>query len=296
MQLRPLPFIQASLAGLIVAASGSSSLALTEAVAHRSPSKTSSTFIAQGGPSSSACNLDNRLLARVLRNTVLDRAYRTRSVIRVQSAAAGMSVNLNAQITTLTQAPGQFRSQVVFADPSSGKKAEYLLTSNGQQAWIYDKTGDRYSTMSSQAFDDSDDSFYMGPLANLGLTVQGDFSDMQEMKALSEAELATVLGTMMPPCQTSKLIVNSAFIDGQSYQSLGFADQEEGFTMEGLMNPQTGAIDFLKLRGSKDGIDFELNEKIFSRTAVAEVAETTFDFIPPATAQESETPISIRPF
>ncbi len=296
MQLRPLPFIHASLAGLIVAASGSSSLALTEAAAAGSPSENPTTLITQSSATNSACNLDHRLLSRVLRNSVLDRAYSTRSAINVNSTAAGMSVSIKAQITTLTQAPGQFRSQIVFEDRVNGKQKEYLLTSNGEQAWIYDKTSDRYSMMSSEAFDDSDDSFYMGPMANLGLTIQGDFQDMQEMSALSEAELATVLGEMMPLCQASPLLVESEFINGQSYQSLGFADPKQGFEMQGLMNPITGEIDFFTLSGSQDGIDFELNEQIFNRTAITEVAATTFEFIPPATAEQSETPISIRPF
>ena len=294
MQLRPITLIQASLAGLIVTASGSSSLALTEAVAGASQSPQSPTLVAQA--QSNACDLDTRLAARVVRNTLFERTYSTRSIINLEGSATGLSFNMEAQVTTLTQAPGKFRSEIVFQEPGNPETSEFLVMSNGEQAWVYDKIGDRYFGMSHQDFDDSDDAFLIGLTANMGLMIQSDFSDIKEARKLSEAEFATVLSEAMGPCQNSKLTTTFRTVNGQTYQTFEFEDQVEGFTMTGLMNRQTSRLDYFSLSGQEDGIDFEINEQIISRTAMPETSSTAFEFIPPATAEESAEPISIGPF
>ncbi len=295
MQLRPIALIRASLAGLIVAISGSSSLALTEATPRPRQLPASPNLISQGAVGN-ACDLDTRLAAQVIRNSIFDRTYNTRSIITIQGSSPGLNFDVEAQVTTLTQAPGQFRSEIIFADANTQNQSKYLVTSNGEQTWIYDKIGDRYASMSYEGFDDSDDSFLMGFMANLGLMLQADFSDIEAMRQLSEAQLVMVLKDTIAPCQASELSVALQTINGQSYQSFGFEDKAEGFTMTGFMNRQTGKIDYFTLNGNNDGMDFQLNEKTISRTAMAEVAATTFEFIPPATAQQAEEGISIGAF
>lgn len=296
MQLRPLAFIQASLAGLMVAVSGSSSLALTEVAASDRQPKSAQTLIAQSSPASNACDLDTRLAARVVRNALFERTYSTRSIMKIESTAPGTNLTLEAQVTTLTQAPGQFRSEIIFSDSHSQNPAEYLVISNGERAWIYDKIGDRYSAMSHEAFDDSSDSFIIGFTALLGLTIQADFNDIAVMRQLSEAQLAMAITDTMAPCQASGLSVALKTMNGQSYQTFSYEDTEDEFIMEGFMNRQTGRLDHVTLEGEEDGMELRLHEKIVSRTAMQEVAATTFEFIPPATAQETKEPISIGPF
>lgn len=297
MQLRPIVFIQASLAGLIVAVSGSSSLAFTEAAAshHRQPQQ-SPRLIAQGASAGNACDLDTRLAARVVRNTLLDRTYSTRSVLHIEGIGPDVDFAAAAQITTLTQAPGQFRSEITFATPTDSRPSEYLITSNGEQVWIYDQLGDRYSTMSQEAFDDSDDAFLIGFMASLGLTMQESFGEIELMRQLSEAQLSQVLTEAISPCQESDLGIAMQNVNNQNYQTFSFEDQVEGFTMKGFMNRKTGKLDYFNLSGNEDGIDFRLNEQIIRRTAMPEAGATTFEFIPPATAQEAEETISIGPF
>ncbi len=297
MQLRPIALIQASLAGLIVAASGSSSFALTEAAAsHNHQPQQSPNLIAQSPEPGNACDLDTRLAARVLNNALFDRTYSTRSLLMVEGFASGATLNVEAQVTTLTQAPGQFRSEIVFTDSNNRNQSEYLITSNGEQVWIYDKLGDRYSTMSQQAFDDSDDDFLIGFMASLGLTIQADFSDIEAMRQLSEAQMAVVLTESIAPCRESGLSIEMQHVNGQSYQTFRYENKAEGVAMTGFMNRKTGRLDYFNLSGNEEGVDFLMNEKIISRIAMPEVASTTFEFIPPTTAQEAEGAISIGPF
>ncbi len=295
MQLRPIAFIQASLTGLIVAVSGSGSLALTEAAASNQLQQ-SPNLLAQAPNPGNACDLDTRLAARVLSSALFDRTYSTRSLLMIEGSAPGTVLNVEAQVTTLTQAPGQFRSEIVFTDSNNRNQSEYLITSNGEQVWIYDKLGDRYFTMSQQAFDDSDDDFLIGFMASLGLAIQADFSDIEAMRQLSEAQMAVVLTESIAPCQESGLVIEMQNVNGQSYQTFNYEDKVEDVSMTGFMNRKTGRLDYLNLSGNHDGVDFLMNEKIISRTAMPEVASTTFEFIPPATAQEAEEPISVGPF
>ena len=104
MQLQPIALIQASLAGLIVAVSGGSSLALTEAAASNQL-QLSPNLLAQAPKPGNACDLDTRLAARVLSNAVFDRTYSTRSLLMIEGSAPGTVLNVEAQVTTLTHSP-----------------------------------------------------------------------------------------------------------------------------------------------------------------------------------------------
>ncbi len=223
--------------------------------------------------------LNLSLLAKATAAFVQSDRYRTESEIRVKASSGSTDVTSLATVTTLVQAPNQFRAEIAFPS-DSGKEVKSIVISDGKQVWMYRPDLKQYAVTSFTKFDDLDDYFWIGMSSYWYLTVPADVRKPIAGGALADPQVLKELGMT----ETSPLKGSSQTLDGRSLYSYEFTDKE-GFTISALVEPTTAELKQIRLTGKAEGFNIDIAERILSRTANPAIAPSTFKFTPPSGAK-----------
>lgn len=223
--------------------------------------------------------LDLPLLSKATAAFVQGDRYRTESEIRVKATSGGTDVTSLAKVTTLVQAPNQFRAEIAFPS-DSGKEVKSIVISDGKRVWMYRPDLKQYAVTSFAKFDDLDDYFWIGMSSYWYLRVPVDVRKPIASGALADPQVLKELGMT----ETSPLKGSSQILDGRSLYSYEFTDKE-GFTISALVEPTTAELKQIRLTGKAEGFNVDIAERILSRTANPTIATSTFKFTPPSGAK-----------
>ncbi len=223
--------------------------------------------------------LDLALLAKASSVFVQSDLYRTESEIRVKASSGGTDVTSFAKVTTLVQAPNQFRAEIIFpSDP--GKEVKSIVISDGKRVWMYRSDLKQYAVTPYEKFDELEDYYWIGMSSYWYLTVPSDVRKPIANGALADPQVLKELGIN----ETSPLKGTRQTLDGRSLYSYEFTD-EAGFTITAFIEPTTAELKQIRLTGKSDGFNVDIAERILSRTPNPAITADTFKFTPPLGAK-----------
>jgi len=225
--------------------------------------------------------LDLPLLAKATATFVQSDRYRTESEIRVKASSGGTDVTSLAKVTTLVQAPNQFRAEITFPS-DTGTEVKSIVISDGKRVWMYRSDLKQYAVTPVEKFDDLDDYYWIGMSSYWYSVVTPDVRTLLASGTLADPQVLKELG--MTDTSTSPLKGSSQTLDGRSLYSYEFTDKE-GFTISALVEPSTAELKQIRLAGKSDGFNVDIAERILSRTANPAIAASTFKFTPPSGAK-----------
>ena len=222
---------------------------------------------------------DLALLAKVIRLFLKDDIYQTESDIQVNIESGNTTVQSSAKVTTISQFPNKFRSEISFTKPGEKTSITTLVISDGRQVWLYRADLKQYQVVSYSDFSKHPDKFWLGfsnmiyaeiPSEARQYVAQGDASSTKVAEAVG-LELKGLKGKL----QT---------LGSQSLYVYEYKDGKEGFTFSAFVEPQTATLKQLQITVGASGVDLGVTEQILQRIANPPIAPNIFTFSPSAGA------------
>jgi outer membrane lipoprotein-sorting protein len=231
--------------------------------------------------------LDVSLLVKTLTSFFQSDRYETESETELKGKSDGVNFTANIQTKTIAQSDKKFRSQIAFSDLGKKTDRKYVVISDGKQVWIYRPDLKQYAVTSYNAFDDS---LFIG-MSSFVFMQAGEDMRQAIPKVATDKKALEELGLI----SNKNLQGDKSILEGQDFYVYSYTDKKEGFTFRAFVQPETATLKHFQMAGKSQNIDFEMTEKILSRTANPVVSKETFKFTPPKGAKRVKS-ISISPF
>ncbi|MGI0484571.1 LolA family protein [Pantanalinema rosaneae CENA516] len=236
-------------------------------------------------PSQTTATPDLSLLARASVAFVQSDRYQTESIMEVTGTTPQQTFKAGVQATTIVQSPKQFRAEIAYNRPDQTGLVNILVVGDGQQVWIYRADTQQYTVKSYAAFEQLDDSYFIGVSSLLFLQLPPDDRRVIAQGALADSQVIQELGLLSNPGFKGR----PQLIDNQPLYAYEFTDAQEGFIVNAFVDPITGTLKQLRISGQAEQVDYAITETIRRRTANPLVTANTFRFTPPVGARRVES-------
>jgi len=239
---------------------------------------------------SQATPVDTALLAKTITAFLQSSRYQTESQILISAKNQGIDVTTYAQVKTIAQSDGKFRSEITFTREGEQPKPPTLVISDGKQVFIYKPESKEYAVTSYDNFGKSDNYFLIGMSSSLFLQIPSDVRKILARGQLSDKEILQQIGLTV----NSDLKADQRTVEGESFYVYNYTASKEGLTFSGFVQPETATLKQLQISGKSQGLDILISEKILNRTANPAVTPQTFTFSPPKGAKKVKS-LSLSP-
>jgi outer membrane lipoprotein-sorting protein len=223
-----------------------------------------------------ASNPDLALLSKVITGFLKSDDYQTQSTMNVDAVIGNTTVSSEAQIQTTAQFPNKFRTEVSFAKPGAQTPVKTLIISDGERVWVYRADLKQYAVFSFKAFDQLDDSYWIGFTTTMFAQAPPEAKTVIAKGALSDADLRQKIGL-----ELSALNGGPRTIDNQNFYAYEYKDAKQNFLLSAFVEPSSAVLKELRIDGKYEDSDITMVERILSRVAIAPVSANTFTFTPP---------------
>jgi outer membrane lipoprotein-sorting protein len=241
---------------------------------------------------SQATPVDTALLAKTITGFLQSDRYQTESQILMSGKKQSFDFISYAQVKTIAQSDGKFRSEITFTRQGEQPKPPTLVISDGKQVSVYKPESKEYAITSYDNFGKSHDYFFIGMSSYLFLQIPSDARKILARGQLSDKEILQQIG--FTPNSDLKADQRTT-VEGESFYVYNYTPDKEGLTFSGFVQPQTATLKQLQISGKSEGLDILIAEKILNRTANPAVTPQTFTFSPPKGAKKVKS-LSILPF
>ena len=225
--------------------------------------------------------------------------YQLESVMEITGEIPGSAFTSNAQINTTVAAPNKFNSQIIFVSPNGLRGKTYQIVSDGTQVWIHNLATNRYSVSNIEEFLQTREGFLIGTLSyfyvstrkNIGSSrILGNF-----LAKLPEAQLLKYF-QRFTKLDLENLTIRDEEIAGTTYRAYDINGTTGDLKATAYVDARQGNLARLDLSGSKNGLKLASQETAVNLTTPESIAEETFIFSPPETAEQSSQQLDILPF
>ena len=215
--------------------------------------------------------------------------FQVESEVTINAQGEQFKVNIDNHTSTLTVLPRRFVSEIKLGTQ------QYFITSDGQTVWIYHRNRDRYREMSFEAFQDSEDSFFIGLASSFLLEIVRSLQQEQGNSAIDPAELlSAILQFFTRDYQAAGLSLSQDTItqEGIDYTRYAYKTNGEDLTLVLWIDNQAQTLKKLQLLGSEQDIKINVQETILKQTFNPIVDEKAFQFQPsPALKKVDDLPL-----
>lgn len=233
---------------------------------------------------------DLSLLSRASVAFVQSDRYQTDSIMEVTGTTTEQTFKAGVQATTIVQSPKQFRAEIAYNRPDQTGLVNILVVGDGQQVWIYRADTQQYTVKSYAAFEQLDDSYFIGISSLLFLQLPPADRQVIAQGVLADSQVIQDLGLLSNPAFKG----GPQLVNNQPLYAYEFTDAQEGFILNAFVDPITGILKQLRISGQSEQVDYAITETIRRRTANPLVTANTFRFTPPVGARRVES-VAIGP-
>jgi outer membrane lipoprotein-sorting protein len=224
---------------------------------------------------------DLTLLGKVLGVFLQTDRAQTESEIVMTLKGKAADMKVYARTKTIAKTSGEFRSEVIFAQPGQSPTATYTIVSDNSKVWIYRPDRRQYTQTTLAKFQAQPYSYLIGISSIFFLSVsEANRKDINAALAASPNFL-----TSLPKSDLKDLQGGRRQLEGKELYVYSYTNQPDSWGFNSLVNPQTGTLEQIEFNSKvddKDGImNFTLNEKIVTRNPQPAVNNTLFKFSPP---------------
>ena len=233
--------------------------------------------------------LNLTLLEKALTHFFQATTFQVESQVTINAQGDQFQVNIDNHTSTLTVLPRRFVSEIKLGTQ------QYFITSDGQTVWIYHRNGDRYREMSFEAFQDSEDSFFIGLASSFLLEIVRSLQQEQGNSTLDPAELlSAILQFFTRDYRAAGLSLSQDTLtqEGVEYTRYAYKTNGEDLTLVLWIDNQEQTLKKLQLLGSEQGIKINVQETILKQVFNPVVDEKAFQFQPsPALKKVEDLPL-----
>ncbi|MFM7192623.1 MAG: LolA family protein [Microcystaceae cyanobacterium] len=233
--------------------------------------------------------LNLTLLEKALTHFFQATTFQVESQVTINAQGDQFQVNIDNRTSTLTVLPRRFVSEIKLGTQ------QYFITSDGQTVWIYHRNRDRYREMSFEAFQDSEDSFFIGLASSFLLEIVRSLQQEQGNSTLDPAELlSAILQFFTRDYRVAGLSLSQDTLtqEGVEYTRYAYKTNGEDLTLVLWIDNQEQTLKKLQLLGSEQGIKINVQETILKQVFNPVVDEKAFQFQPsPALKKVEDLPL-----
>lgn len=233
--------------------------------------------------------LNLTLLEKALTHFFQATTFQVESQVTINAQGDQFQVNIDNHTSTLTVLPRRFVSEIKLGTQ------QYFITSDGQTVWIYHRNRDRYREMSFEAFQDSEDSFFIGLASSFLLEIVRSLQQEQGNSTLDPAELlSAILQFFTRDYRAAGLSLSQDTLtqEGVEYTRYAYKTNGEDLTLVLWIDNQEQTLKKLQLLGSEQGIKINVQETILKQVFNPVVDEKAFQFQPsPALKKVEDLPL-----
>ncbi|MFM7383468.1 MAG: LolA family protein [Microcystaceae cyanobacterium] len=233
--------------------------------------------------------LNLTLLEKALTHFFQATTFQVESQVTINAQGDQFQVNIDNHTSTLTVLPRRFVSEIKLGTQ------QYFITSDGQTVWIYHRNRDRYREMSFEAFQDSEDSFFIGLASSFLLEIVRSLQQEQGNSTLDPAELlSAILQFFTRDYRVAGLSLSQDTLtqEGVEYTRYAYKTNGEDLTLVLWIDNQEQTLKKLQLLGSEQGIKINVQETILKQVFNPVVDEKAFQFQPsPALKKVEDLPL-----
>lgn len=235
------------------------------------------------------------LLSRALGEFLASDRYLMQSELKVTGKFTGGSISVSAGVKTIIEKSNKIRSQITFHRSDGSVGSQYLVVSNGDRVWIYDRKQKVYSVMSYKNFVEYNETFLIGLLTNISLEIQENTKNDLIWQNFSKAELTKAIEAEL---QANHQAVKSETrtLAQTQYKTYEYILPESNYKITAYVKPATAAIEQLHLLVREEDINVFIKEKVIQKQILPSVDSKAFQFVPPEDAKQVDKPLSITPF
>ncbi|HEY9615885.1 MAG TPA: hypothetical protein V6C64_03540 [Microcoleaceae cyanobacterium] len=228
---------------------------------------------------------DLSLFARASMAFVQSDRYQTDSIMEVTGTTPEQTFKAGVLASTIVQSPKQFRAEIAYNQPDKAGVVNILVVGDGRQVWIYRADTQQYAVKSYEAFEQLDDSYFIGISSLLFMQLPADDRQAIAQGALADSQVIKEMGLLSSPnFKGAPQLVNN-----QSLYTYEFTNTQDGFILNAFVDPNTADLKQLRISGRADQVDYAVTETIRRRTANPLITSDTFRFVPPAGARRVES-------
>ena len=232
--------------------------------------------------------LNLTLLEKALTQFFQATTFQVESQVTINAQGDQFKVDIDNHTSTLTVLPRRFVSEIKLGTQ------QYFITSDGQTVWIYHRNRDRYREMSFEAFQDSEDSFFIGLASSFLLEIVRSLQEEQGPTLDQPQLLSAILQFFTRDYRTAGLSLSQDTLtqEGVDYTRYAYKTNGEDLSLILWIDNQAQTLKKLQLLGSEQEIKINVQETILKQTFNPVVDEKAFQFRPsPALKKVEDLPL-----
>jgi len=232
--------------------------------------------------------LNLTLLEKALTHFFQATTFQVESQVTINAQGDQFKVDIDNHTSTLTVLPRRFVSEIKLGTQ------QYFITSDGQTVWIYHRNRDRYREMSFEAFQDSEDSFFIGLASSFLLEIVRSLQEEQGPTLDQPQLLSAILQFFTRDYRTAGLSLSQDTLtqEGVDYTRYAYKTNGEDLSLVLWIDNQAQTLKKLQLLGSEQEIKINVQETILKQTFNPVVDEKAFQFQPsPALKKVEDLPL-----
>lgn len=232
--------------------------------------------------------LNLTLLEKALTHFFQATTFQVESQVTINAQGDQFKVDIDNHTSTLTVLPRRFVSEIKLGTQ------QYFITSDGQTVWIYHRNRDRYREMSFEAFQDSEDSFFIGLASSFLLEIVRSLQEEQGPTLDQPQLLSAILQFFTRDYRIAGLSLSQDTLtqEGVDYTRYAYKTNGEDLSLVLWIDNQAQTLKKLQLLGSEQEIKINVQETILKQTFNPVVDEKAFQFQPsPALKKVEDLPL-----
>ncbi|MEB3250062.1 MAG: hypothetical protein VKK07_12040 [Merismopediaceae bacterium] len=232
--------------------------------------------------------LNLTLLEKALTHFFQATTFQVESQVTINAQGDQFKVDIDNHTSTLTVLPRRFVSEIKLGTQ------QYFITSDGQTVWIYHRNRDRYREMSFEAFQDSEDSFFIGLASSFLLEIVRSLQEEQGPTLDQSQLLSAILQFFTRDYRIAGLSLSQDTLtqEGVDYTRYAYKTNGEDLSLILWIDNQAQTLKKLQLLGSEQEIKINVQETILKQTFNPVVDEKAFQFQPsPALKKVEDLPL-----
>lgn len=232
--------------------------------------------------------LNLTLLEKALTHFFQATTFQVESQVTINAQGDQFKVDIDNHTSTLTVLPRRFVSEIKLGTQ------QYFITSDGQTVWIYHRNRDRYREMSFEAFQDSEDSFFIGLASSFLLEIVRSLQEEQGPTLDQSQLLSAILQFFTRDYRIAGLSLSQDTLtqEGVDYTRYVYKTNGEDLSLILWIDNQAQTLKKLQLLGSEQEIKINVQETILKQTFNPVVDEKAFQFQPsPALKKVEDLPL-----
>ena len=232
--------------------------------------------------------LNLTLLEKALTHFFQATTFQVESQVTINAQGEQFKVDIDNHTSTLTVLPRRFVSEIKLGTQ------QYFITSDGQTVWIYHRNRDRYREMSFEAFQDSEDSFFIGLASSFLLEIVRSLQEEQGPTLDQSQLLSAILQFFTRDYRIAGLSLSQDTLtqEGVDYTRYAYKTNGEDLSLVLWIDNQAQTLKKLQLLGSEQEIKINVQETILKQTFNPVVDEKAFQFQPsPALKKVEDLPL-----